>query len=239
MPVHGAQPQKTQENEVIGMLRYYHYRKLSPAGQATYKIIVLSLKKFSSCAVIDSVENLQTVLEAAKNDNPHLFFVNWYDLKYRVEFQGLKTVVHFSYLMGRPEALELWQRAKQIAPALRGSTDKQTIRNVHDYLAARVHYDHNGTKGKNFRLRDHTMAGALFDDLAVCEGIARAAQFLLRELRVECTYQCGYLKEARGYHAWNLVSIDGQVLKMDVTWDLAASNGGRLSHRYFCTNLAR
>jgi transglutaminase/protease-like cytokinesis protein 3 len=71
------------------------------------------------------------------------------------------------------------------------------------------------------------MIGPLFEGLAVCEGIARAAQFLLKELHVECTYQSGYVKDENtsGYHAWNLVNIDGSIKKMDITWDLANSNG--------------
>ena len=73
------------------MLRYYHYRSLSPAGQAAYKTIVLSLKKFSSCAVIDSVENLQTVLEAAKNLNLDVPVEYITDLKIIMDF-GVMTM---------------------------------------------------------------------------------------------------------------------------------------------------
>ena len=215
------------------MLRYYHYRKLSSVSQEAYKKIVAAIKRFSLCAVIDRVENLQVVVNAVKNDNPHLFYVNWYS--YRAEYQGAKIIIYFQYHMGRGETLAVWRNAKATAPSLRGSTDYQSIKNVHDYIAKNTRYDKAVTDKNGFRMNDHTMIGPLFEGLGVCEGISRAAQFLLRELRVECTYQNGYVNEngARGYHAWNLVRVNGETLKMDVTWDLADRNG-RVSYRYFC-----
>ena len=68
--------------------------------------------------------------------------------------------------------------------------------------------------------------------MAVCEGIARAYQILLKHLNIECTYMSGFVNTSRvrGYHAWNLVRFNGQIKKVDVTWDL---NDGKVSHRYF------
>ena len=217
------------------MLRYYHYRQLSKTSQKAYKGIIAAARRFSSCAVIDKVENLKAVINAVKNDNPHLFYINWYTLLYKVEFQGYKTIIYFDYIMGRREAIAYYKKAVEFAPSLRGSTDYESIKNVHDYIASCTKYDRKVVDNNGFRTNDHNMIGPLFEGLAVCEGIARAAQFLLKELHVECTYQSGYVKDENtsGYHAWNLVNIDGSIKKIDITWDLA-NDYGQISYKYFC-----
>ncbi len=217
------------------MLRYYHYRQLSPKSQRSYKTIIAAIKSFSSCAVVDISENVKNVLEAVKNDNPHLFYVNWYTMYYKVKFEGLKIIVYFDYIMGRKEAIEYWRSAVEYAPKLRGRNDFESIKNVHDYIATCTRYDREVVDKKGFRMNDHNMIGPIFEGLAVCEGIARAAQFLLKELQVECTYKTGYVNEGgtSGYHAWNIVNVFGEIKKMDITWDLA-NEYGHISYKYFC-----
>ena len=68
------------------MLRYFHYRKLSKESQNAYKAIVEAIKGFKENAVISSVVNLQVVINAVKNDNPHFFFVDWYSILYNSSF---------------------------------------------------------------------------------------------------------------------------------------------------------
>ena len=219
------------------MLRYYHYRQLSVPARSAYKAMIGAIRRFDSCAVIDSVNNLQVVVDAIKNDNPHLFYVDWHTVLYSSRFEGRKTVVYFTYLLNRRQTRDYLAKAKAIAPTLRGANELTTVRRVHDYLAAGVRYNRRVTEYNEYRRNDHNLLGPLFEGMGVCEGIARAAQFLLRELRVECTYQWGYVtgEGVNGYHAWNLLCLDGELKKMDVTWDLAKN--GHISHRYFCTPL--
>ncbi len=217
------------------MLRYYHYRQLSPLAKKAYKTIIAAVRRFSSCAVIDNVENIKPIINAIKNDQPQLFYVNWYTIMYRVEFQKHKIVIYFDYVIGRKEALSYWKKAVKFAPRLRGKTDYESIKNVHDYIASRTKYDKEVIDNGGFRTNDHNMIGPLFEGLAVCEGIARAAQFLLKELNVECTYQSGCIQynDKTEYHAWNLIKINDEIKKMDITWDLADLDG-KISYRYFC-----
>ena len=234
--MHQAQPEEEKEDERRKMmLRYYHYRRLSPSSKNAYKAIVAAARKFSSCAVIDCVENVKAVIDAVKNDNPQLFYINWYTIFYKIEFRGYKTIIYFDYIMGRREALAYWKKSVEFAPTFCGRTDYETIKNVHDYIASCTRYDQEIVDNNGFRINDHNMIGPIYEGLAVCEGISRAAQFLLKELNVECTYQNGYVNDGytSGYHAWNLVRVDGKIKKMDITWDLA-DDSGRISYRYFC-----
>lgn len=215
------------------MLRYYHYRKLSPNAQNAYAKIAFALKGYSSATVIDTVQNLQKVLEAVKNDNPHFFYVDWGSVLYGSRMQGEKTVIYFKYRIQRTVAKQYLEQIKVIAEGLKSNSDYSTMRKVHDYLAKTVKYNPRVKSGESiYRINDHNVIGPLFEKMAVCEGIARAYQILLKYLNIECTYMSGYVNtsQARGYHAWNLVKYNGQIKKVDITWDLGE---GEISHRYF------
>ena len=218
------------------MLRYYHYRKLSKMSRKVYMDIVAGLKEFRRDVSIDKVNDFRDIINAVKNDNPHFFYVDWYNVAVSVTNYSAKMTVHFKYTMTKKDAVAVYNRLKLVAPSLRGKDDYQTIKNVHDYIAKSTKYDHAVVDVNGYRQNDHNIMGPLREGLAVCEGIARTVQFLLRELRVECTYKCGYVNEGttRGYHAWNIVAIGGKKYKIDVTWDLADPYG-RVSYDYFCT----
>ena len=215
------------------MLRYYHYRKLSSSAQNAYAKIALALKRYSSAAVIDTMPNLQKVLDAVRDDNPHFFYVDWGSVLYGSRMQAEKTVIYFKYRIQRTVAKQYLEQIKVIAEGLKSNSDYSTMRKVHDYLAKTVKYNPRVEAGESiYRINDHNVIGPLFEKMAVCEGIARAYQILLKHLNIECTYMSGYVNtsKARGYHAWNLVRHNGQIKKVDVTWDL---NDGKVSHRYF------
>lgn len=215
------------------MLRYYHYRKLSSSAQNAYAKIAFALKRYSSAAVIDTVSNLQRVLNAVRDDNPHFFYVDWGTVLYGSRMQAEKTIIYFKYRIQCTVAKQYLEQIKFIAEGLKSNSDYSTMRKVHDYLAKTVKYNPRVESGDSiYRINDHNVIGPLFEKMAVCEGIARAYQILLKHLNIECTYMSGFVNtsQVRGYHAWNLVRCNGQIKKVDVTWDL---NDGKVSHRYF------
>ena len=92
------------------MLRYYHYRKLSSSAQNAYAKIAFALKRYSSAAVIDTVSNLQRVLNAVRDDNPHFFYVDWGTVLYGSRMQAEKTVIYFKYRIQRTVAKQYLSR---------------------------------------------------------------------------------------------------------------------------------
>lgn len=84
----------------------------------------------------------------------------------------------------------------------------------------------------------HTAYGALVDGTAVCEGYARAFQYLCYQAGIQCLFITGSSNNpstgSPEPHAWNAVKIGGSYYHMDMTWDDADnSDGGILHYAYF------
>lgn len=90
---------------------------------------------------------------------------------------------------------------------------------VHDYLTERVAYD-TDVDPVNPADNDpaiYTVYGALVNQVAVCEGYARAFQMLLNGLGVDCVGLMG--QSENQLHMWNAVKLEDNWYQTDVTWD--------------------
>ncbi len=52
---------------------------------------------------------------------------------------------------------------------------------------------------------------------SVCQGYAKAIQYLLNAKKIQCCMVTGRTYDGTG-HAWNLVNIDGEYYYLDATW---------------------
>ncbi|MBQ6991042.1 MAG: hypothetical protein IJN58_08290, partial [Clostridia bacterium] len=74
---------------------------------------------------------------------------------------------------------------------------------------------------------------------AVCAGYAMAMQYILNKLGIECLYVKG--DTPRGYHAWNILKLEGEYYLMDATWGDSSDTDKKQSqegvgYNYFCVN---
>lgn len=90
---------------------------------------------------------------------------------------------------------------------------------VHDYLIDNVAYDNtvDTVNLENNPPEIYTVYGALVDQVAVCEGYARAFQMLLNGLGVDCVGMFG--ESENQMHMWNAVKLGESWYQTDVTWD--------------------
>ena len=104
---------------------------------------------------------------------------------------------------------------------LKGKSDYQKIRAIHDYLCDNIEYD-TEKSGDDKGGTEHTAYGALVQGRSVCQGYAISMYRLLLESGVDCRVIDGEGKEAGGIssaHSWNIVSIGGVYFYVDTTWD--------------------
>ena len=93
-----------------------------------------------------------------------------------------------------------------------GMDEFERERLIHDRLIRWVEYDVSQSKP-----HIHTLYGALANREAVCDGYARAFQYLMGQAGLQCLLVRG---NAGGEgHAWNVARINGAYYQVDVTWD--------------------
>jgi hypothetical protein len=163
-----------------------------------------------------------TLLESVLYDNPQIF---WIDLacsltvgsrtstivfqrnRFAKDREKLKTVI-------TSNAREIYD--KYIA----GSSDAYSIElAVHDVLSGKVAYD--GTDKES----SHSLVGPMTMKRGVCDGISKAAAFLLNCYGVECSVVSGKERKTGGPHAWNVVRIERRWYNADITFDLQKGAG--------------
>ena len=109
-----------------------------------------------------------------------------------------------------------------------GMPEAERERLLHDRLVQAVSYD-TGLDKPNI----YNAYGAIVDRVAVCEGYARAMQYLLYQAGIQCLMATGSSKGET--HAWNVVRIDGAYYHLDPTWDDPVGQTGFdfISYAYF------
>ena len=226
----------------MGNLMTYYYDKLGDVGKDAYKKLYEGYKNYATVINLPAISNIWNVHYAVKDDHPELFYVNWQSCQLVVGANYTFDLFP-NYIEDRDTCRQMLGRMRSIAHGLKGDDDIHTMRRVNDYLGHIVLYDPrvaDTPKGQEpFYLReDHNVIGPLINHMGVCEGIARAAQLLLRELDVECTYMTSYVNEDSsdkyGLHAWTLVKYQGQEVKMDATWDVSKTTD--CNYKYFCVD---
>jgi transposase-like protein len=153
------------------------------------------------------------ILDVYFNDNPQHF---WLGKGATSFFSGNKlTAVELTYTFTGDELTTAKSKFEAAAAAvLSGITDDMSQFEIelylHDYLVSHVTYDLDAPHA-------HDAYGALVEGRAVCEGYARAFQYLLQQAGIPSYVVTGQSKGED--HAWNLVKIDGEYYYVDVTWD--------------------
>ena len=95
---------------------------------------------------------------------------------------------------------------------------------IHDHLANSVEYSDGLPKY-------HDVAGPLLCGRGNCDGISKAASYLMRRCGLDVGIVTGVTNTGEN-HAWNMVFLDGGCYHLDVTWDLEGCLG-RPKYDYF------
>lgn len=165
---------------------------------------------------------------AFRGDNPLYFFL---DGEFERSERSMRLYLSSYYQKAinrrRSEAYIRHVRAKwmEMAAAIRDDDDDtdddsadayEIALLLHDLIIGRIDYSYENGQPSD-AMWAHSITGVFAADGAVCEGYAKAYQYMLSLAGVRNVYIAG-LGNREG-HAWNYVMIDGQYYPVDVTWD--------------------
>lgn len=164
-------------------------------------------------------DSIDKIFQCVLNDHPELFYVDGYSYtKYTrygredeilsVEFSGRYNVDPETAKKRRGEI-----RAA-VGPLLEGidsdASQYEKVKYVYDILIRETDYQIDAPDNQN-------IYSVFVNHRSVCQGYAKATQYLLNRLGVECALVLGSVGTGEG-HAWNLVNVDGSYYYVDTTW---------------------
>ena len=200
----------------------YAYERLTDAGKTLYVEMLIIMENMASNIMVSttSEDALELVFDYVMTDHPEIFYVSGYHFtNYTVD--GEITAITFTgkYDYSPAEVSERQSRidsavAACLANAPSSSDEYFIIKYVYEYLINNTEYDQNAQDNQN-------ICSVFLTGKSVCNGYAKAAQYLLSKLGVKSTLVIGLVntKNSKNVrHAWNLVECNGAYYYMDVTW---------------------
>ena len=183
----------------------------------------------------------QSAFEAYNYDNPDVFYLdpnkmylnietttsrngNTYNVYINTGEQNNYFTDDFSSKEQVDTASQKIEKVKNNIIANKTGNAYDDIKMVHDYLVNNVEYDTSISQSNIYDIY-----GTLVNNVAVCEGYARAFKYIMDEMNIPCVLVIGQGKNSQGQtenHAWNYVELNNKWYAIDVTWDDPVVTGG-------------
>ena len=151
--------------------------------------------------------------------------------KYRLEHAPQsQDYLYSSVIYTRNEAIKIVEEMEKIESGIRSNwSDLQKVIYVYDSLKSGVLYDPKYEEKSSDEIR--SLRG-LITKQTVCAGYSLMFKEMMDRLNIPCQYVEGRTEKGTG-HAWNLVTIDGKLYPVDVTFDNSRYQAGFDSTYYF------
>ncbi|MCR4904300.1 MAG: hypothetical protein K6A23_15685 [Butyrivibrio sp.] len=200
----------------------YAYEQLDDEGKNLYTEIYSVLTSLGEDVVVSTLDkgDIKTAFNYCMADHPEIFYVTGYTYKeytlgdeiQKISFSGTYTY-NESEIKNRQNKIDSY-----VAACLAGidsNADQYSkVKYVYEYIINSTDYVADAEDNQN-------ICSVFINNKSVCQGYAKAAQYLLNKLGIESVLVTGTVQDSSGSwggHAWNLVNIDGQYYYVDTTW---------------------
>lgn len=233
--------QQVVYDDITGVI----YEKLTQNEQKIYAEILDSLLSYEEETPLSTTDSklIDKAFTCVMLDHPEIFYVDGY--KYTEYMSGdiVEEIVFAGNYMYDREEIKRRQNVidKKVANILDNTPDTEDeylkVKFVYDTLVQQTEYDTGSADNQN-------ICSVFLNGKSVCQGYAKALQYLLNELGIKCSLVLGTVTNGEG-HAWNLVSVNGAWYYLDATWgdafylfgeqeQAAVADTNLINYDYFC-----
>lgn len=210
----------------------YAFNSLSENEQIWYLDIENCLGQMLDSVVLDKEvlkqgldeDDINHIFQCVLIDHPELFYVEGYT--YTQYTRGEKTVsIEFAgdynvdLETAKAKKLAIEQAAEAVLVNIEGlDSDYEKIKAIYETIILSTDYQVGAEDNQN-------IYSVFVNHNSVCQGYAKATQYLCNLAGIDCTLVMGMVDNGMG-HAWNLVNLDGNYYYVDTTWgDVSYATG--------------
>ncbi len=197
--------------------RYYAYSKLDKNEQELYRKMYQMMVDHKGEVETGTLDTtlIDKVFSCILIDNPEFFYVKGYNLiSYTNEGELVKYNVSGLYALDDEKITKHQKKVDDIVNNIIKNApegdDYQKIKYAYEYIIKNTEYVKDA-KG------NQTFLSVFEGKKSVCQGYAKAFQYLLTKMGVFCTFVQGTTDKGEP-HVWNLVRSNGNYYYVDVTW---------------------
>ncbi len=201
----------------------YYYDRLNEAEQLWYREMYAVMSNMKTEMKLSEeanetvgAEGLDKIFNCVMNDNPGLFYVEGYTYTLYTYGDELdKVAFSGTYSLSADEKTERQNRIDReveacLAQVAADASEYEKVKYVYEYVICATEYNLEAEDNQN-------ICSVFLGGESVCQGYAKAVQYLLNELGIEATLVVGNVHNTES-HAWNLLKVDGAYYYLDATW---------------------
>ena len=196
----------------------YGYSNLEITQQNLYVEILFALENYIEEMEVSSKDTaeIDKVFQYVLIDHPEIFYADGYSfIKYTVgeELQKITFKGTYVYDWEEKEILqaEIQTAALELLKNLPSTaTDYEKVKYVYETIINQTEYSLEAKDNQN-------ICSVFLGQASVCQGYAKAVQYLLEMLQIPTTLVMGTVETGEA-HAWNMVKINNNHYFVDATW---------------------